>query len=571
MKRVERMNIQSQQISREDIAKREVGETAISVRCARFLVAIFLLTIFIVPVVQHLQEGVLHRKLPQCYDILHSVRIAVDRGTKTEGSPYHRVLAANRVMLREMALYEEALEEQSWLTGRLLPASQQVLTSVFGVGNEMAYLGHGSWLFYRPDVDYVTSPGFLNPEQLQRRTYDHQEWGSRIQPNPLTAIQQFAEQLVRRDIQLLVMPIPVKPVILPDRFAKVDGPVQNPSYDRFIEQLEEIGVPVFDPSAILIDEAQSSESSPYLQTDTHWTPAVVDRIASALADDLRRRMDLSPSGSSFTRGHESVEELGDIAVMLQLPGSQRRYPKERVEIRPVFGPSGELWVPSRAADILFLGDSFANIYSLPSMGWGASAGLVEQLSYHLQRPVDRIVRNDEGAFATRRILDRELARGRDRLAGKKRVIWEFAMRELAFGDWQMLPMELAPPQTTEFIVPEPGERLEIAGVIQEASPVPRPGSVPYKDHVMALHLVDVALPGETLGDRQALVYLWSMRDNEWTPAAMLRAGQRVRLSAVNWMDVAGEVDAVNRSEVEDEDAVFAEPFWGSLMEVSTDQ
>ncbi len=81
-----------------------------------------------------------------------------------------------------------------------------------------------------------------------------------------------------------------------------------------------------------------------------------------------------------------------------------------------------------------LGDSFANIYTLESMGWGTSAGLIEQLSYTLRRPVDRLVQNDEGAFATRAMLRRDP----DRLNGKLVVVYQFAARELAFGDWKVI-------------------------------------------------------------------------------------------------------------------------------------
>jgi alginate O-acetyltransferase complex protein AlgJ len=70
------------------------------------------------------------------------------------------------------------------------------------------------------------------------------------------------------------------------------------------------------------------------------------------------------------------------------------------------------------------------------MGWGESAGFVEQLSYVLARPVDRIVQNDDAAFATRGMLARA---GAERLAGKRVVIWQFAARELAFGDWKIIP------------------------------------------------------------------------------------------------------------------------------------
>ena len=50
--------------------------------------------------------------------------------------------------------------------------------------------------------------------------------------------------------------------------------------------------------------------------------------------------------------------------------------------------------------------------------------------------VDVIAQNDSGAFATRQALARELAGGEDRLAGKRVVVWEFASRELAVGDWK---------------------------------------------------------------------------------------------------------------------------------------
>jgi hypothetical protein len=99
-------------------------------------------------------------------------------------------------------------------------------------------------------------------------------------------------------------------------------------------------------------------------------------------------------------------------------------------------PDGSPWRSARDADVLVLGDSFSNIYALESMGWGTSAGFVEQLSFALRRPVDRLVQNDEGAFATRAMLQRDPSR----LDGKRVVVYQFAVRELAFGDWKVLPL-----------------------------------------------------------------------------------------------------------------------------------
>jgi alginate O-acetyltransferase complex protein AlgJ len=104
------------------------------------------------------------------------------------------------------------------------------------------------------------------------------------------------------------------------------------------------------------------------------------------------------------------------------------------------GADGEPWRPSRSADVLLLGDSFTNIYSLATMGWGEAAGFAEQLSHALQRPIDRIVQNDQAAHATRAMLARDLSSGDDRLAGKRVVVWQFAARELAAGDWKIIPL-----------------------------------------------------------------------------------------------------------------------------------
>jgi alginate O-acetyltransferase complex protein AlgJ len=154
------------------------------------------------------------------------------------------------------------------------------------------------------------------------------------------------------------------------------------------------------------------------------------------------------------------------------------YERQTVTIDQVQTENG-LWHPSAESEILLLGDSFSNIYSLAAMGWGESAGLAEQISYNLNRPLDCILQNSDGAFATRETLSRELARGRDRLAGKKVVIWEFAERELMFGDWKLLSMALGEPKPAQFYSEPPATGVVVTGTVRSMSFIPRPGTVPY--------------------------------------------------------------------------------------------
>ena len=69
-------------------------------------------------------------------------------------------------------------------------------------------------------------------------------------------------------------------------------------------------------------------------------------------------------------------------------------------------------------------------------GLGQRAGLAAQLCASLGRAVDTLAINDNGSYAPRGALASGIHRGRDRLAGKKVVVYAFASRELAFGDWR---------------------------------------------------------------------------------------------------------------------------------------
>jgi alginate O-acetyltransferase complex protein AlgJ len=69
----------------------------------------------------------------------------------------------------------------------------------------------------------------------------------------------------------------------------------------------------------------------------------------------------------------------------------------------------------------------------PTCCCSATAGFAEHLSRALRRPVDRIVQNDAGAYATRAQVHGSPLR----LAGKRVVIYQFAARELSFGDWKI--------------------------------------------------------------------------------------------------------------------------------------
>jgi len=219
--------------------------------------------------------------------------------------------------------------------------------------------------------------------------------------------------------------------------------------------LERRGIEVLDVDAVLRALPEGLRAAPYLKTDTHWRPETMEAVARAVADCVRPHLTNVSEPSGYTRRDLVVTNEGDLAVMLNLPKSAGWPQAEIVTVRQVVRPDGRPWMPDPSADVLLLGDSFSNIFSLESMRWGSSAGLAEQLAWELQRPVDRMVRNDAGAFATRQMLLGELRRRPERFTNKRVVVWQFSERELSFGDWKRLEW--------------PGSRSSAAGRV-EATP-----------------------------------------------------------------------------------------------------
>jgi hypothetical protein len=68
------------------------------------------------------------------------------------------------------------------------------------------------------------------------------------------------------------------------------------------------------------------------------------------------------------------------------------------------------------------------------MGWGDSAGFPYQLSRHLGRDIDALIKNGGAASELRE----QLAERAQPLKGKRIVIWEVAAHELTASNWKVI-------------------------------------------------------------------------------------------------------------------------------------
>ncbi|MFW6169926.1 MAG: alginate O-acetyltransferase AlgX-related protein [Planctomycetota bacterium] len=561
---------------REEQAKLEIGHTEFSrgVKWTLFTVGLF--TLFSVPTVQTYLELRQHARgrrenaRSRFNDIFEALPRAAAAHGEHNGHWISKAFRGNAVILQAIDKYEKDLKAESFLTQFVLPPTQEMLVHA-GSGNEKAYVGRRQWLFYRPGIDYCTGPGFLNPRQMDRRAESGTRWQAPPQPDPRAAILQFHRQLAERDIRLVIMPTPDKATIHPEEFSsRYEGErvsVHNPSYWKLLDELQTEGVLVCDVTETLAQYRNRSGNASYLATDTHWRPEAMRLAAAELARLIEDRIVLGATATDrdWRQTSRNVKNLGDIAMMLNLRQSQGVFNEETVTIRPVLDALGRPWRPDPAAEILVLGDSFANIYSLPMMNWGSAAGLTEQLSYSLRRPVDVILRNDDGAYATREMLSRELARGEDRLDGKKVVVWQFAARELAVGDWKLFDMTLKQSREPAERPPPADRELIVSGTIAAKSPAPRAGQMPYAHHIFTLDLTDLQVRGGTLSEPKIAVHLFSMRNHQNTPAFSWPVGKRVKLKLLPWKPrFFAQYGRINRTETDDVE--LERPWWGEVIE-----
>ncbi len=556
--------------NRIERARVEVGQTTVEPRVAYSLVVVFMAIILVVPLTQAISDFGFYQRVAGAFKPVAAPTL----DSKASHSVLSTVITSNRKLLEAIQTTDNLLEDDSFIARVVRPQVQYLMTAWLGASTEQVQPGKAGWLFYGSDLAHVTGNGFLTPSHLVRRRASGDTLTPAPQPDPLLAIIDLHTQLAQRSIQLIVLPTPVKLTIHPERLSRSNTVkrrvITNPSYPSFLAELRSHGVLVFGTIAELTALKQQMAAPVYLATDTHWRPETVEHLADRLAAFIDATVNLPETDPvDYRVTTTDVINRGDTLLLLNLPSRQSLYPSESVSVRQIRTADSGPWQADRNADVLLLGDSFTNVYSLETMGWGTSAGLAEQLSFALRRQIDRLSQNDNGAFATRELLAAELRRGRDRLAGKRLVIYQFANRELSLGDWKLVDLTLSTPDyLSAFLRPSDSISVNIRGTVLSIGPIPRPGSVPYRDHIVAIHLNKVAVEADAgLGNKsEALVYVRSMTDGELTPVANYRPGDTIELRLEPWENVAAEFNGINRGEVTDPTVLLAEPWWGQLVQ-----
>ena len=507
--------------------------------------------------------------------------------------------------------WDSRLENGSGLRTYVQRRTQSFLTGVLGVGNSKVFVGEKGWLYYQPGLDFVAGPAITDPDALRRRRKKMVDKSLEAEPSPDPgpALLQLRSDLAARGIELVLFPVPDKVSMEPGKLGgRFEGAApgfrpSNRGYASFVEGLRREGVEVFalDPASV------GEPGQRYLRADTHWTPPLMERAAADLATLLRRKVPLPAAAvpSPWRVSDEARSNGGDLLGMLRLPEDQTVFsPQSVVAHRVTTATDGSPWTASIGSEVVLLGDSFTNIYSDSSLGWGSSAGFAEHLSLALGLPLDVVAINGGGADAARA----EIAGpgGLERLERARVVVYEFADRDLTTENWKVIPLPPAPVRTPRVegsgrpVAAAPGEPERPAGPaapagpeagtrpaatptpsvrptsvpaepivlrarVMEISPVPAPYSAPYADCLSTVRLEVLGVESGRWNDRYAIAVFLAMKGNEWLAPASFTPDTLLRVRLVPFREAGAEIRAIRR--VDDLDDLERIPYYAVEWEI----
>lgn len=300
--------------------------------------------------------------------------------------------------------------------------------------------GVDGWLYLVPELRAMTVGPFWGKQAAAVSRANNSKYA-----DPLAAIVDFDRQLKTAGIQLLVVPVPAKASVYPEKLStlvkvgrEASPPRLDPFHQEFHRVLRQQGVRLVDLLPVFLKRRDDRAGPLYCRTDSHWSGRGVAVAAATILDTLknaawRKRL---PRFKSVAETR-AVTITGDLARMQNLDDPVT----ESLPLTFV-GTPGKNGKPrpvpiSRSSPVLVMGDSHTLVFHDPTL-FAQGAGFPDHVAAGLGIRIDLVGVRGSGATATRITL----LRRRDNLEGKKLVIWCFSMREFteSFSGWRKVPV-----------------------------------------------------------------------------------------------------------------------------------
>ena len=298
-----------------------------------------------------------------------------------------------------------------------------------------AVAGIDGWLFFGGDLRLLSLGHFWGADAVKVSRAHKGELA-----DPLPAILDFHQQLRAHGIELLVVPVPPKAAIYPDKIvAGFDVRASDPSAElhQFYKELSSAGVEVLDLSDLFVQNRENARGPVFCKTDSHWSGVGCALASQAIAEKVRAKIAGTGASGEFVAEWKEVQIAGDLDGLLA-----KDAPKpgpEKIALQNVSRKNGAAVEPDPNSPLLLLGDSHTLVYH---DFLSERAGLVDQLALQLGFAPDLIGTRGSGATPVRINLYRHSTKDPAYLAKKKVVVWCFAAREFteATEGWAKVPL-----------------------------------------------------------------------------------------------------------------------------------
>ncbi|MFN2621498.1 MAG: hypothetical protein ABR611_01520 [Chthoniobacterales bacterium] len=299
-----------------------------------------------------------------------------------------------------------------------------------------AVAGSDGWLFFGGELRLLSLGRFWGNDAAKVSRAHKPDLA-----DPIPAILDFQQQLKARGIELLVVPVPPKASVYPEKIVSgfdVRAKDPAPVLHQFYEELRAAGVDVLDLGKLFIEKRDDNRGPVFCKTDSHWSGVGCVLAAEAIAEKVRPKLANASAPNDYAAEWKEAQINGDLDGLLAKDGHKPG--PEKIAIQSVSKKTnGAAVEPDTNSPLLLLGDSHTLVYH---DFLAERAGLVDQLALQLGFAPDLIGTRGSGATPVRINLYRHSAKDAGYLAKKKVVVWCFAAREFteATEGWAKVPV-----------------------------------------------------------------------------------------------------------------------------------
>ncbi|WP_405342431.1 hypothetical protein [Fibrobacter sp.] len=296
-------------------------------------------------------------------EALRAKRTADSLAEAGEVVPVNRVLDTNSAFRLETLASLEGSCPENAATKKFRESLSKKLKNLPKEQNAWA---NGDMLWFRRNANYLLADKITQQDSLH---------------NPLPRLLELKKYLDSLNVQLLVVPVPVKEEIYGERL--VDGTAAdlcvNPAGREFTREMLAAGLDVLDLYPALM-AAKSGDEPPhysYQRYDTHWALPGMLAAMELLASRVTQYSWYAESGAQpGSLNLQETKTLREGDLVAHLPDAEKsKYPADTLPVMKIFKGT-EAYKGGKNSPILLMGDSFTGVFESVDQKSGGPGSLL---------------------------------------------------------------------------------------------------------------------------------------------------------------------------------------------------